>query len=195
MRWIVGVDEAGRGPLAGPVAVGAVAVPAKLSLGWHFPGLADSKKLSEKKREELYKKAQDLQRQNILRYIVVFSSAGNIDKRGIARVLRQSVWRGVSAIAPEPELYKIFLDGLLEAPKEYEQETVIRGDSLVPVISLASVLAKVSRDRLMLKYAKKFPNYGFEKHKGYGTAMHYEAIKKHGLCDIHRRTYIKIDLK
>ena len=89
----------------------------------------------------------------------------------------------------------ILLDGGLKAPPEYSQETIINGDELVPLISLASIAAKVTRDRLMIELAKKYPLYGFEKHKGYGTSFHYEMLKKHGLCDIHRRSFVHLDFK
>lgn len=188
MQWLVGVDEAGRGPLAGPVAVGVVAVPGRFDIKRAFPGVDDSKKLSEAAREDIYKEMQRLKRQGTLRYIVGFSSAGYIDAHGITRAVRRGVWSGVRSVA-EPGSSFVKLDGLLKAPPEYKQETIIKGDSLEPVISLASVVAKVRRDRLMKRLALQYPHYGFEVHKGYGTLRHREAIEEFGLCDLHRRSF------
>lgn len=187
--WLVGVDEAGRGPLAGPVAVGVVAVPTRLNLVEIFPGLNDSKKLSEAKREEIYKEAQRLARIGALRYIVGLSSASYIDTHGITKAVRHKVWSGVRRVAT-PDNSFVKLDGLLVAPPEYRQKTIIKGDALEPVISLASVLAKVRRDRLMKRLAQEYPSWGFEVHKGYGTLKHRTAIRKHGLCSIHRRSFL-----
>ena len=190
-RVIIGVDEAGRGPLAGPVAVGIVAVRARFDLAQKFPGLDDSKKLSSHKREELYAEAADRARAGELSFCVRFSGSTYIDRFGITRAVHRGVWSGVRALAPDPAGAKVFLDGLLKAPPEYRQETIIGGDALVPVISLASVVAKVRRDRLMERLAQRYPEYFFEQHKGYGTKKHLEAIGEFGLCDIHRRSYCK----
>ncbi len=190
MQWLGGVDEAGRGPLAGPVAVGVVAVPYRFDIKRAFPGVNDSKKLSETKREEIYKEVQRLKRQGTLRYIVGFSSAGYIDTHGITKAVRRGVWSGVRCVA-EPGASFIKLDGLLKAPPEYRQETIIKGDVLEPVISLASIVAKVRRDRLMKKLAPQYPEYGFEVHKGYGTVHHRKAIGAFGLCGLHRRSFCK----
>ena len=104
--------------------------------------------------------------------------------------VRRALSRGVNTLAPDAALVRIQLDGALRAPVEYAQETVINGDDLIPLISLASIAAKVTRDRLMMQYAKEFPDYGFEVHKGYGTKAHYEALKIHGPCAIHRRSFL-----
>jgi ribonuclease HII len=186
---LLGVDEAGRGPLAGPVAVGAVIVPAFFDIREQFPGIADSKVLSEKKREELFEMTERMQTEGILRYIVVFASAQTIDNDGITKAVRDAVYKGIQTLAPEAEGVRVLLDGLLHAPPEYVQETIVRGDATEPVISLASIAAKVSRDRLMKTMGEKFPHYGFEKHKGYGTKAHKEAIAAHGLCEEHRKTF------
>lgn len=191
VRVIIGVDEAGRGPLAGPVAVGIVAVSPRLNLGRIFPGLKDSKKLSEKKREEIYAKMQVLSKSKRLQYIVVFSSHSVIDKKGITKAVARAVNFGVKKLAPEHRTAEVLLDGLLKAPKEYAQKTIIRGDESEPVISLASIAAKVERDWFMQKVSKKYPEYGFEQHKGYGTRKHFAAINKFGFCSIHRRSYCK----
>lgn len=189
-RVIIGVDEAGRGPLAGPVAVGIVAVMSRLNLARMFPGLDDSKKLSPQKREEIYIEAAGRARAGELSFCVRFSGSAYIDRFGIVRAVRRGVWSGVRSLAPNPADAKVFLDGLLKAPPEYKQKTIIGGDALMPVISLASVVAKVRRDRLMERLAQQYPEYFFEQHKGYGTKKHLAAIGEFGLCDIHRRTYL-----
>ncbi len=195
-KFLVGVDEAGRGPIAGPVAVGIIVAPARFDISKSFPGVADSKKLNEKKREEIFKQLQDKsgkgkqqQEKAVLRYIVVFASAKMIDVKGISFAVRHSIYKGIKALAPDPKEYKILLDGLLKAPPEYVQQTIIGGDATEPIISLASIAAKVTRDRLMKRLAKKYPGFGFEVHKGYGTPKHYAAIRAQGLCELHRRSY------
>ena len=195
MRFMLGVDEAGRGPLAGPVSVGVVAVPEGFDVLKEFPEVKDSKKLSEKKREKIFIALEKRVKSGDVRFTIEFESAKVIDEEGIATAVRRALWRGVNTLAPDSALVRVLLDGSLKAPPEYSQETIINGDELVPIISLASIAAKVTRDRLMLSLAKKYTEYGFEKHKGYGTAFHYEMLKKHGLCDIHRHSYIHLDLK
>ena len=193
MRFTLGVDEAGRGPLAGPVSVGVAAVPEGFDVAKEFLGVADSKKLSEKKREKIFQMLTARAVQGDVRFVVEFESAETIDREGIATAVRRALWRGVNALAPDAALVKIQLDGALRAPPEYAQETIINGDELIPLISLASIAAKVSRDRLMVELALTYPQYGFEKHKGYGTAAHYEMLQKHGLSAIHRRSFIHLD--
>ena len=188
-RIVVGVDEAGRGPLAGPVAVGVVAVPKNFNIKKAFPGVGDSKKLTEKKREEIYKQALIYRRAGKINFCVKFGSAKAIDTSGITKTVRRGVWSGIKKLAPEAAGVQVLLDGLLHAPPEYAQETIIRGDASEPVISLASIVAKVSRDRLMCKLAKEFPNYGFEVHKGYGTKAHQHAIERFGVSEVHRKTF------
>lgn len=190
MRFILGVDEAGRGPLAGPVSVGVIAVPEGFDVALEFPGVADSKKLSEKKREEIFEMLIARVASGDARFAVEFESAETIDREGIVPAVRRALARGVNALAPDAALVKIQLDGALRAPPEYAQETIIHGDALIPIISLASVAAKVLRDRLMCDLAKQYPEYGFEKHKGYGTKAHYEMLLKYGPCNIHRRSFL-----
>ncbi|MBA3789534.1 ribonuclease HII [Patescibacteria group bacterium] len=192
MTTIVGVDEAGRGPLAGPVAVGAVAVEDGFDLLTAFPGLNDSKKLSEKKREMLFSILEEQSCAGNVRFRVEFSSAEMIDEKGIMPAVCAALERGVRNLLPDPEKGKVFLDGALRASSEYEQETIIGGDGLVPTIMLASIAAKVTRDRLMQGIAKRFPAYGFDQHKGYGTKAHYAALIEYGLCEEHRRTFIHL---
>lgn len=193
MRFTLGVDEAGRGPLAGPVSVGIVAVPEGFDVAKEFPGVTDSKKLSEKRREAIYEMLLARVALGDARFRVEFESAEAIDTEGIAVVIRRAVSRGVNALAPDAALVRVQLDGSLRAPVEYSQETIVNGDALVPLIGLASIAAKVERDRLMVELAKAHPQYGFEGHKGYGTKAHYEALREYGLCSIHRRSFVHLD--
>ncbi len=190
MKFVLGVDEAGRGPLAGPVSVGVVAVPEGFDVLKEFPEVKDSKKLSEKKREKIFEMLNARVALGDARYTVEFESAETIDNEGIAVAVRRALWRGVNKLAPDSALVHVQLDGALRAPPEYSQETIINGDELIPIISLASIAAKVTRDRLMVELAKKYPLYGFEKHKGYGTAAHYDMLKKYGPCVLHRRSFL-----
>lgn len=190
MPYILGIDEAGRGPLAGPVAVGIVAVSERYDISYNFPGLNDSKKLSEKKRELLFALLQEEMRKGAVRAVVCLSSAEVIDAKGISYAISHALSQGVRKLLPDPTLGKIYLDGSLKAPIEYEQETVIGGDALVPAIMLASIAAKVTRDRLMVKMSEEQPHYGFEKHKGYGTKAHIDAIRSHGVSALHRKTFL-----
>lgn len=191
MRYILGVDEAGRGPLAGPVAVGVVAVAEGYDLLTAFPGLNDSKKLTEKKREALFVLLQEKIRAGEVRASVTLGSAAEIDGKGMTFTISRALARGVVKLLPNPSDGKVFLDGSLKAPAEYEQETVIGGDAFVPAIMLASVAAKVTRDRLMTKLALEHPQYGFEIHKGYGTKAHFAAITAHGSCPEHRQLFLR----
>lgn len=191
--YIVGVDEAGRGPLAGPVAVGVVRVVEGFDILAAFPGLNDSKKLTEKKREVIFVQLQEEMRKGNVSAVVYLASAQKIDAEGIVPCVRGALYKGVRKLVPNPEEGKVYLDGSLSAPKEYEQETIIGGDGKVPAIMLASVAAKVTRDRMMQKLALEYPLYGFEVHKGYGTKKHYELLKMHGPCEIHRMTFLHLD--
>lgn len=201
---MLGVDEAGKGPLAGPVAVGVVAVPEGFDVAREFPGVADSKKLSEKKREKLFEMLTARVARGDARFAVEFESAETIDREGIVFSVHRALSRGVNKLAEcgsqtskkfQKSDFHILLDGALRAPREYAQETIINGDELIPIISLASVAAKVARDRLMTELSTQYPLYGFERHKGYGTRAHYEMLKKYGLCAIHRRSFIHLDLR
>lgn len=178
---LCGVDEAGRGPLAGPVCAAAVILPR----GVVIEGIDDSKKLSEAKREALF----DVITEKALYYSVAFADEKEIDKINILNATMLTMRRAVSGLGTEPQL--VLCDGNkipeLPVPAEY----VIKGDANSASIAAASILAKVSRDRLMYKYDKEYPEYGFAKHKGYGTKQHYEAIAKYGVLDIHRKTFLK----
>jgi ribonuclease HII len=176
--------------------VGVVAVPEGFDVAKEFPGVADSKKLSEKNREKIFTLLEARAAAGDLRFTVEFESADAIDREGIAVVIRRALARGVNALAQEighrMSNFYILLDGALHAPPEYSQETIINGDELIPLISLASIAAKVVRDRHLVELAKTYPEYGFEKHKGYGTKAHYAALEKYGLCAIHRRSFIHL---
>jgi ribonuclease HII len=178
--------------LAGPVAVGVVAVPERFIITREFPGLVDSKQMSPLAREKTFLLLQKRMRDGDIQFCVRCTSAKRIDAWGLSRAVARATARAVRFLAPEPDGVSIYLDGLLTAPREYDQQTIIGGDEAVPIIALASIAAKVMRDRLMMRFAKQFPEYEFEKHKGYGTKMHYEMLLKHGLCAIHRRSFIHL---
>lgn len=188
-QYIVGVDEVGRGPLAGPVAVGAAVVPEAFDFAV-FPFLTDSKKLTEKRREEIFNIALGLQTKGMLRFAIQYQSPQAIDDIGIESAIGRALHGTLADLRLAAKNTRIFLDGRLKAPEQFVQETIIRGDESVPIISLASVVAKVSRDRMMIDLCKDHPEYGFSKHKGYGTKEHIEAIKKNGASPLHRKTYL-----
>lgn len=187
--YLIGIDEAGRGPLAGPVSVGAVVLMPHFDRGV-LDGIRDSKKLTEEARERWYARLQGLRREGVLRFAVAYTSAEKIDRLGIVWAVSSALRRALAELAVNPAEARVLLDGGLRAPKEYlEQKTIIRGDASEPVIALASIAAKVRRDRLMKRLASAYPAYGFEIHKGYGTALHREKIEALGLCDIHRESF------
>lgn len=180
-KLICGIDEAGRGPLAGPVFAAAVILPEEFDL----PGLDDSKKLSEKKRDELY----DLIIENALYYGIASASEEEIDEVNILNAVYRAMNRAADELGVEPEI--CLIDGNRNAGITRNSICVVKGDSKCACIAAASILAKVSRDRFMLEMAAKYPQYSFEKHKGYGTKLHYECIREHGPCEIHRKTFLK----
>ena len=191
MKYIVGIDEAGRGPLAGPVAVAAFAVAGGFDEEF-FDGIRDSKQLSEKRREEWIAKFKNEKEKGKLNFAVSCSSATTIDRKGIVHAIRKALRRSLEKLNMHPKRLKIFLDGSLEAPKIFtDQKTVIRGDEKIPIIAAASIVAKVHRDRKMARLAKRYPLYGFDIHVGYGTSAHCKAIKRHGPCGIHRRSFLR----
>lgn len=196
IKYILGIDEAGRGPLAGPVAVGIVQLEAqsyklKAKEEW-FKGLKDSKKLSERARDEWFAKIKKAEKEGWLQFAVAFGSARMIDKKGIVFAIQDSLSRALLKLGSNPKKTTILLDGGLKAPQNYiYQKTIIKGDEKEPVIALASIVAKVSRDKLMKKNSRKYPKYDFEKHKGYGTLGHYQKIKRHGTSILHRKSFLK----
>lgn len=178
---ICGVDEAGRGPLAGPVCAAAVILPKGLVI----PGLNDSKKLSDKRRRELFPIIQ----QEAVSFGIAFASQEEIDEINILQATFLAVRRAMEQLNPQPEF--ALIDGNRETDFGVPCKTVIKGDSLSANIAAASVLAKVTRDNWMMEAAEKYPGYGFEIHKGYGTKAHYAALEKLGPCTIHRRSFLK----
>ena len=192
-KYIVGVDEVGRGPLAGPVVVGVFCIETNDSKKVldQLKGITDSKKLSEKKREAYVETIKELQKQNLVQVAISGVSAKFIDTRGIIPAIKSALNNSLEKLNLNPKDCFVYLDGGLHAPDEYQQETIVKGDSKIWQIGAASVVAKVARDSLMVKYAQQYPKYGFEQHKGYGTKKHYEAIEKEGLTDIHRKTWIR----
>lgn len=171
--------------------MGVIAVKEGYDILAAFPGLNDSKKLSEKKREALFVRLQEEMRSGNVRASVTLSSAAMIDGKGIAFAIQNSVSKGVTKLLPNPEEGKVYLDGSLKAPPEYRQETVIGGDATVPAIMLASIAAKVTRDRHLVKLDQEYPAYGFSGHKGYGTKAHIARIKELGPCPEHRRSFLR----
>jgi ribonuclease HII len=192
-EFIFGIDEAGRGPLAGPVVVGIFAMQKGLKIRG-FPKNKDSKKMTEEEREYWFEVFQDLQKEEEVFYKVCFGSNLDIDQKGIMHCIRKVMQQAIKHLNKKTSIdfnSKILLDGALYAPKEYlNQQTIIKGDEKETVIACASIVAKVSRDRLMKKLSRKYPVYAFEKHKGYGTKEHRLNISKYGICNLHRQSYL-----
>lgn len=188
-KWIIGIDEVGRGPLAGPVALGAVAMPVELHEWSNWEGLKDSKKLSEKRREEWYGTASGDER---LKWAVAATGARIIDTKGIVFAIRDAARRAIEKLGISPDEASVLLDKGIQLPLEWQQEQFVKGDEHYPAIALASIMAKVTRDRYMVGLATQYPVYGFESHKGYGTAVHIAAIRAHGqVPHIHRASFLK----
>lgn len=181
-RLIAGVDEAGRGPLAGPVVAAAVILDPKNPI----QGLTDSKKLSEKKREKLYDEILN----KALAYAIGSADVCEIDNINILQATLLAMKRAVEGLPTKPTL--VWIDGNCAPQISYPTKTIIGGDLLEPVISAASIIAKVTRDRIMLDYDEKYPQYGFSGHKGYGTALHLDALQKFGASPIHRRSFAPV---
>ena len=178
---ICGVDEAGRGPLAGDVYAAAVILDDGVLIDY----LNDSKKLSEKRREELF----DVIKKKARAYCVATASVAEIDKLNILQATMLAMKRAVEGLGLKPDL--ALIDGNKIPKLDCKAEFVIKGDAHSASIAAASVLAKVSRDRYMKELAKKYPQYLFEQHKGYGTKLHYEMLEKYGISDVHRKTFLK----
>ena len=178
---ICGVDEAGRGPLAGDVYAAAVILPKGLIID----GLDDSKKLSEKKREALF----DVITENAIAYGIASATPGQIDEMNILNAVMYAMNEAVKKLSPSADY--ALIDGNIARGFSIPCETVIKGDAKSPSIAAASILAKVSRDRECYVLDEKYPEYGFAKHKGYGTKAHMEALFKYGPCPVHRRTFLK----
>ena len=187
LKYVVGVDEAGRGPLAGPVVVGAVLILSKSEV---VDGVRDSKMLSKNQREALY---EDITKCSTAWGIGIVNS-NEIDRMGIKNAVKEAMILAVSDVEKKlkNKIEYVISDGAVYLLDDRKMLSINHGDMYHYSISAASIIAKVTRDRIMDEYAKKFPKYGFEKHMGYGTKLHLEAISKYGICDIHRRSYAPI---
>ena len=191
MKYVIGIDEVGRGPIAGPVAVGAL-VFLKPEAKKLFRGVKESKQLTEVKREQWFRIIELAQKSGHIDFKVTFQSQKIIDTKGLSYAIRTALCTSLESLEIEPVSAQVLLDGGLKAPIQYvNQKTNIKGDEKEVVIALASICAKVLRDRRMNTLAKKYPLYGFEKHKGYGTKGHYGAIRKYGMLETHRRSFVK----
>jgi ribonuclease HII len=207
IKYLIGIDEVGRGPIAGPVAVGAFCISIKniSKVRRIFRGVKESKQLSEPQREGWFGMIEQAQENSLIDFAVSFQSEKVIDAKGLSYAIKKALTISLYAVvkdsvskrvvSPTRALYfdqmKVLLDGGLKAPSEFVyQKTIIKGDEKELVIALASICAKVLRDRKMNTLAKKHPEYGFERHKGYGTRGHYDAIKKSGLLAVHRRSFL-----
>ena len=190
-KYIIGIDEAGRGPLAGSVAVGAVVIPAGFNMRI-FKDANDSKKLTPVRRDIIIQLLKKEKNKGALNYVFASTGPEIIDKIGIVKATHRAVSHALSKLKTDSKASLVLLDGSLWAPHKFiYQRTIIRGDEKIKVISLASIVAKVGRDKKMIILSKKYPSYNFEKHKGYGTKLHYNHISKYGICDIHRRSFLK----
>lgn len=193
-RYVIGIDEAGRGALAGPVCVGAVLVPVDFAWQEAFAlvtrrgeiKLRDSKKLSPQQRETLF---AYITAHGRLRHAAAYADAKTIDAIGIVNAAHEAASSALKSLAASPERADVLLDAGLKVHGGWHQQSFVRGDETVPAIALASIIAKVSRDRLMEDIAPAYSVYGFEEHKGYGTLAHRRSIAARGLSDIHRVSF------
>lgn len=178
-RWVVGIDEAGRGPLAGPVVAASVLLPANVSI----QGLRDSKRLMARQREQVYDRICDI----AITYGVGIVAADQIDQHNILWATKDAMCISVEQLTRKPDM--LLIDGTATLPVRIAQQPIVRGDAICASIAAASVIAKVTRDRLMVDYAKQYPAYGFERHKGYPTPEHYARLRRLGPCPIHRYSF------
>ncbi len=185
IKVVCGVDEAGRGPFAGPVVAAACILPDDFVI----EGLDDSKKLTEKKREKLF----DIIIENALDYSIASASVEEIEEFNILNAAMLAMNRAVNGLSVKPDL--ALIDGNTSRGFDLNTKTVVGGDAISPSIAAASILAKVTRDRMCYEFDKEYPEYGFAKHKGYGTKQHTEAILKYGVTPIHRPSFLKKLLK
>lgn len=190
-QFLIGIDEVGRGSLAGPVVVCAATME-RAAVRKHLRGIRDSKQLTPQKRDEWFALARELRAKKILRYTIASSSCAVIDEFGMTVSVKRAINRSLAGLRVEPNTARVLLDGGLRAPQSYPfQTTIIKGDEKEPIIALASIIAKVTRDRRMVRIARRFPKYGFSTHKGYGTARHLSALWRNGACVIHRHSFLK----
>jgi ribonuclease HII len=206
-QFLIGIDEVGRGPIAGPVAVGAfcVLVENLPEVRRIFRGVKESKQLSERQREAWFGVIGQAKKRGVVDFAVAFQSERIIDAKGLSYAIKSALETSLNEVVDsaakkfnietkgsKASACAVLLDGGLKAPAEFiDQKTIIKGDEKETVIALASICAKVLRDRRMSASAKKHPQYGLERHKGYGTQAHYGAIKKYGIASIHRKSFLK----
>ncbi len=189
-KFIVGVDEVGRGAVAGPLVIGAACGIWNERLHKSLKGIRDSKKLTPLQREKWFKQLK----KTPIKFHTVFIANNLIDKNGMSWALKEGIVKLLKKIKRKPDW--VLLDGGIHAPKKYNQKTIIQGDDKIPLISAASIYAKVTRDRFMIKLDGRHKHYGFKDHKGYGTVDHLAAIRKNGLSQVHRKTFLRrIDKK
>ena len=194
MNYFIGIDEAGRGALAGPVSVGAVLYPEDFDWREAFrlitkrgePKLRDSKKLSAQSRDILY---EYITAHGRLKHAAALVSADIIDTIGIVNACHEAAARAVSELGIQSSRVKVLLDAGLKVPEKWEQESYVRGDENIPAIAFASIIAKVTRDRHMEEIAPQYSAYGFDQHKGYGTLIHRQILRRVGLSGVHRKTF------
>jgi len=199
-NYIIGIDEVGRGPIAGPVTLGIVGIdmksPAAKSLGTlvqhKIDGIRDSKQLTPVERENIHAQMVEYKKTGYIEFYTTSVNASIIDEKGLSFAISNAIARLLRKFDVDAVTVDIALDGSLHAPEKFlNQKTVIKGDTIHLSIALASIAAKVVRDKYMRKQDKVFPEYGFKKHKGYGTIEHRTAIKKYGLSPLHRKTFCK----
>lgn len=193
-EYIIGIDEVGRGSIAGPLCVGACLVRSKNTSVFQrtLAHIKDSKQLSPSKRAEWYQIVAGAAKEKECEWRTVFVSAKVIDKKGLSFCLRRAIARILQKLGAVPRACTVLLDGGIRAPRAFLfQQTIIKGDEKIPLIAAASIMAKVTRDRYMVRLAKRYPQYQFNSHKGYGTKKHYEALKRHGVCLVHRQSFLK----
>jgi len=182
-KYVVGIDEAGRGPLAGPLTLAAVMCPVSISRS-AFKGIKDSKRSTAKQRDEWFVRFKDHPR---ISFAATSIGPQLVDRHGLTKATSIAISRLLYRMG-KPDC-RVLLDGSLKAPIYYTQKTYIKGDQRIPIITAASVVAKVTRDRKMERLSKLYPEYEFHRHKAYGTALHRKLIKKHGMSKIHRKSF------
>jgi len=189
-KTVVGIDEVGRGPIAGPVAVCSLCLQNNFNIR-NFKNFRDSKKLSHVQRLKWLEKINFEKEKGNINYKVCFESNKIIDKKGLTFAIKKALNDSLKFLKINSNMCQILLDGGLRAPSEYKnQKTIIKGDEKELAIALASIVAKVTRDELMARLSNKYPGYGLEKHKGYGTSYHYKALKNKGISTIHRKSFL-----
>lgn len=192
MKWIIGIDEVGRGPIAGPVTVCATAMPYGAYKKARWVGLTDSKQMTKLARQKWYAKAKDMEKKGSIRIAIASQIAAQIDRKGISSCIKTCIRKNLQTLGLDPKTTLVLLDGGLRAPLEYtHQKTIVKGDSKHKIISLASVVAKVTRDAYMHTQSQTYPGYGWERNVGYGTQEHHRAIKQLGLTKLHRKSFIQ----